>query len=204
MGCGSSYLPERSELDMLEVLFRFPCESVSTLRPTPNHPQLVVGRITGVTKRLLSPYSCQECALYRVECFIREKELDNNPHQECRNWQRVHTEVRGVTFFLQDPEQPAKSVRVPAKLLSVQYYCTDVFEDFCEQKSIRLHESTPSLTAFLERCGLKDVDLNDIRLREWCVEENTQVGVFGVISLCEENYCELDDMIMKPVQSCRN
>lgn len=189
---------------MLEVISKFPCDKSSSLDPWTSREQLVVGRITSLTKSLSSPYSCQDCAMYRVDCYVFNNSLQptaggiEKSFNKASCWQRVYSEVRAVTFELRDPDDAScKAVHIPGKLLTVKYFHADMYEDISEENSIQLTECTPSVSALLGRCGLKGRDLKHVRLREWCVEENTQVGVFGVVA--PSNTCDDRQMTIKPV-----
>ena len=168
---------------MLEVVSKFPCTTITTI-PTENspQPQLLIGRITSLSKGLTSPYSCQKCAMYHIDCYYH-----NHKNSARRGWEKVYSEARSVTFSLQDPDDNAsRVVNVPGKQLAVKYfnaemYNAEMYDSFHEDSGVKLAELTPSVSALLSRSGLQDTDLSDIRLREWCVEENTQVGIFGIL-----------------------
>lgn len=191
MGCGTSSL-DKGERDVLGVISRFSCNTVPTLQPHNSLPQLVVGRITSLTKTLTSPYSCQECVLYRTDCYVRK---NVNEVIDSDIWEKVHTEVRAVGFEVRDPEDTSRTVEVPGKLLSVKYFSAD---DEKEKDFVQLSERTPSISALLRRCGVEGQELRDVRLREWCVEENTLVGVFGIVPSSEGRVDE-GQLRMKPV-----
>mmetsp|Transcript_9023 Transcript_9023/g.15264 ORF Transcript_9023/g.15264 Transcript_9023/m.15264 type:complete len:343 (+) Transcript_9023:197-1225(+) len=202
MGCGSSSPDNSREIDTLEVVSLFPCAKISSLQPDSEREQLVIGRITCISSILISPYSCQECALYRADCYLCQTTHDNcvsSPFNKA-HWLKVHSEVRAVTFELRDPDDAAcRAVHVPGKLLSVCYSSGDAYDDITEENSVLLSERTPSISALLHRCGLSDTHLTRVRVREWCVEENTQVGVFGVVA--PSNPSNDLRMTMKPLQT---
>lgn len=202
MGCGSSSTENNGEIDALEVVSLFPCDKITSLQPGIEREQLVVGRIACLSNILLSPYSCQECALYRVDCYLYQGTCDNlasSPFNKMQ-WMKVHSEVRAVSFELRDPDDTAcRAVHVPGELLSVLYSNGDMHGGISEENSVLLGESTPSISALLGRCGLNDSHLTRVRVREWCVEENTQVGVFGVVAPTIS--CDDLRMTMKPLQA---
>ena len=203
MGCGSSSLTSGDKGntgDALEVISKFPCNKIATLPPGVTREQLVVGRITSLSKSLTSPYSCQECALYSIDCYLNQYPTSDCGPFDKDHWKMVHSEVRAAAFELRDPEDASCSaVHVPGKVLAVQYANADKYAVIRENNSILLSECTPSISALLSRCGLHESDLKNIRIREWCVEENTQVGVFGVIA--PVNILDTEKMSMKPVRA---
>lgn len=203
MGCGSSSPGERGESEeldrdrerALEVLLKFPCAAANKVSPRRDMPQLVVGRITGLVGSLTSPYSCRKCALYRVDCYW----------SDCQDrslfWRKIYSETRAVSFELRHPNDPSMVVYCPAKLLSIQYHKPEVFQSLSKENFIELEECTPSIRSLLSRSGIDESDLSKIRIIEHCVEENTQVGVFGVAEPNSEKAIDEDVIRMKPLQS---
>jgi hypothetical protein len=188
--------------DMLEVILKFQCSILRNVHPHASEPQLVVGRVACLTSSLTSPYSCQQCALYRIDCFLRQKSTAADSaglsSSSSSSWQRVFTEVRAVSFELRDPDDPGKAIQVPGKALAVKYFNLEVCADFDEETCVQ-PDATPSISGLLDRCGLTQGKLSDIRIREWCVEQNSEVGIFGIVAPNGKNSCDDDVLRMTPV-----
>lgn len=189
MGCGSSSSSDDGDFAMLGVISFFPCVPLKKAKFYP-YPQLLVGRITS-SNSLISPYSCQKCVIYRVDCYFHKHDTSSGNG----GWERVYSDVRSVDFSLRDPDDTSRAVHIRGKRLTVKYFNTEMNDDFHDDAG--LTELTPSISALLSRSGLQDSDLSDVRIREYCVEENTQVGIFGV--LCGSNTGYDDQMQMNPV-----
>jgi hypothetical protein len=143
--------------------------------------------------------------MYRVDCYLNKTQTGTtagSPEFRSGDWERVYSEVRATTFELRDPEDEAcRAVHVPGKLLAVKFFSADMRAALSEENSVALAESTPSVAALLGRAqgGLRESDLRRVRLREWCVEENTQVGMFGIVPPSDANACDAEQMNMEPV-----